>query len=72
MTQAAQAELDGLAAACCPNPLRTEGVVIGRCGECHTCRAHERMMLHLRWMRWLQTSRARNPEQGKGKTDGTA
>ena len=61
MTQAAAAELDGLAAASCPNPQRAENVVVGRCGECPTCRAHDRMMLHLRWLRWLRE--AHRPEE---------
>jgi len=51
---AATAELNGLAAAACTLPTKTEGVVVGRCGECATCRQHDRMMARLGWLRWLR------------------
>jgi len=60
MTTASTAELNGLAAAACTRPRQTEGVVVGRCGECPSCLAHDRMMLHLRWLRWLRE--AHRPE----------
>ncbi len=63
MTLSAQAELDGLAAASCVTPQRAEAVVVGRCGECSTCRQHDRMMAYLRWLRWLRQA---HPEVAAG------
>ena len=51
-TQAATAELEGGAIAACVWPSWAEGVIRQRCGRCPACRAHDRMMRELLFLKW--------------------
>ena len=51
-TVAATAELEDVAASKCLRPQRIDGQFAGRCGRCVVCRAHDRMLAHLDFLRW--------------------
>jgi hypothetical protein len=51
-TLAATAELEMVATSKCERPQRADEMVVGRCHKCQVCKAHQKMLAQLDFLKW--------------------